>query len=138
MIEDLTNSLAKGYLSQSFDAKDNFLPEILTNDSKQGVKVLSSLTSALSDCEEFIFSTAFLTTSGVASLFNTLELIKEKGVAGKILTSKYLQFTQPEALRRIIENFPNIELKILETGNLHAKSYVFRKGDLYQIIIGSS
>ena len=48
-----------------------------------------------------------------------------------------MNFTQPEALRRI-KKFKNIELKISTEGELHSKGYIFRKNDLFNIIIGSS
>lgn len=134
----LEKSLQKGFLDSSYDADESFVPEILVNDRFNGIKVLSTLTNKLENCEEFLFSSAFITTSGVSSLFNVLELLKSKGVKGKILTSKYLNFTQPEALKRIVENFPNIDLRIQETGNLHAKAYIFKKNKIYDVIVGSS
>ena len=134
----LENSLTKGFLNNSYPADEWLVPDILINDSVNGIKVLNTLTNKLDDCEEFLFSTAFITTSGVASLFNVLDRLKSKGIKGKILTSKYLNFTQPEALERIIENFPNIDLRIQETGNLHAKAYIFKKESVYDIIVGSS
>ena len=134
----LEKSLQKGFLDSSYDADESFVPKILVNDRFNGIKVLSTLTNKLENCEEFLFSSAFITTSGVSSLFNVLELLKSKGVKGKILTSKYLNFTQPEALKRIVENFPNIDLRIQETGNLHAKAYIFKKNKIYDVIVGSS
>lgn len=138
LITDFQDSLRKSFISSETEAKDIFLPEILTNDSSKGIKVLNSIIEKLTHCDEFCFSSAFITTSGVATLFNTLEALKFKGISGKILTSKYLEFTDPKALERIIENFPNIDLRILESGNLHAKGYVFTRGEMYDIIIGSS
>ena len=138
LITDFQDSLRKSFISSETEAKDIFLPEILTNDSSKGIKVLNSIIEKLTHCDEFCFSSAFITTSGVATLFNTLEALKFKGISGKILTSKYLQFTDPKALERIIVNFPNIDLRILESGNLHAKGYVFTRGEMYDIIIGSS
>ena len=134
----LEKSLQKGFLDSSYQADEWLVPDILINDSVNGIKVLNTLTNKLNSCEEFLFSTAFITTSGVSSLFNVLEKLRSKGVKGKILTSKYLNFTQPEALKRIIENFPNIDLRIQETGNLHAKAYIFKKEKLYDVIVGSS
>ena len=37
--------------------------------------------------EEYDFSLAFVTNSGIASLINTLKALEEKGVQGKIIVS---------------------------------------------------
>ena len=77
--------------------------------------------------EEFWFSVAFLTTSGLATLMNTLLELKNKNIKGRIVVSKYLNFTQPLALERLLNNFPNIHLRIAEVGDFHAKGYLFKK-----------
>lgn len=82
-------------------------------------------------------SVAFVTSAGVASLKNTLEEIANKNIKGKILVSQYLNFTQPEALRQLLK-FKNIELRISVNTNFHAKGYLFKKNDYYNLIIGSS
>ena len=50
--------------------------------------------------------------SGFASLSNKLFELREKGVKGKILVSQYLNFTEPEALKRLLD-FDNISSKIV-------------------------
>jgi superfamily II DNA or RNA helicase len=63
--------------------------------------------------------------------------LKKKGVRGKILVSQYLNFTHPEALKRLLQ-LPNIDLKIAITGDFHSKGYLFKHGEIYDLIIGSS
>ena len=100
--------------------------------------MLSSVINELRQCEEFYFSVAFITNSGVACIISVLEELAEKGVVkGKIIASQYQNFTEPEALRRLMQ-FPNIELRIVTEGNFHAKGYIFRRKDRYSFIIGSS
>ena len=135
-LDDLQKSLLRGYISDSNDSKAEPLPGFLINDKNQ--KVLSTIIRQLESCEEFWFSVAFITTSGIASLMNTLIELKERKIKGKILVSKYLNFTQPLALSRIINNFNNIELRISEDGDFHAKSYLFRNKETYNLIVGSS
>jgi len=53
------------------------------------------------------------------------------------LVSQYLNFTQPEALKRLLK-FDNIELRINTNDNFHSKGYLFKKGDYYDLIVGSS
>ena len=129
--QDLQQSLLKGYISDKNESKPELLPEFLFNDKTQNHKVLTTIIRELQDCEEFWFSVAFITTSGVAILMNTLLELKERSIKGKILVSKYLNFTQPLALERLLDNFPNIELRIVEFGDFHAKSYLFLRNTGY-------
>lgn len=134
----LQQSLLKGYISEETESKPELLPEFLTNDSTLNRKVLTTIIQEFQNCDEFWFSVAFITTSGVAALLNTLLELKGRNIKGRIVASKYLNFTQPLALERLLENFPNIDLRIIEYGDFHAKGYLFRKGGTYNMIIGSS
>ncbi len=134
----LQQSLIKGFISEQAESKLEFLPEFLTNDEKRHEKVLTTIIHELQSCEEFWFSVAFITTSGVAALINTLIDLKNRNIKGRIVASKYLNFTHPLALERLLINFPNIELRVAEQGDFHAKGYLFRKGIIYNMIIGSS
>lgn len=136
--QNLKQSLIKGYISEKEESKLELLPEFLTNDAASNQKVLTTIIKELQNCEEFWFSVAFITTSGVATLMNTLIELKNRNIKGRIVASKYLNFTQPLALDRLLENFSNIELRIAEQGDFHAKGYLFRKGETYNMIIGSS
>jgi superfamily II DNA or RNA helicase len=133
----LIQSLQTGFIDQSIQSNKEYRPQLLVNDNKSGKKVLTTLDRELKFCDEFWFSVAFITTSGIAAIISKLVELERKGIRGKILTSQYLNFTQPEALRRI-KNFKNIELRISTEGSLHSKGYFFRKGDVFNLIIGSS
>jgi len=133
----LKKSLETGFIDANIHSDETLQPKLLTNDIKADKKILTTLKNELVECEEFWFSVAFITTSGIAVLFNILEELKEKGVKGKLLVSQYLNFTQPEALKRLIQ-FTNIESKIIVDGNFHAKGFMFKKKDCYNLIIGSS
>lgn len=133
----LLNSLKTGFINQYVESSREYRPQLLTNNPKEGIKVLSTLMRELESCDEFWFSTAFITSGGVATLINTLVDLSARGVKGKILTSQYLNFTEPEALRRLL-NFENIELRIATQGSLHSKGYLFKKEGVFSLIIGSS
>jgi HKD family nuclease len=45
------------------------------------------LVKELSSCDGFLFSVAFITQGGVASLFSALQEASRKGVKGRILTT---------------------------------------------------
>jgi len=134
---ELINGLQTGFVDKQIVSQNDFVPKLLLNDKAAGKKVLSSIINELNGCSEFWFSVAFLTTGGVASLINTLEEIANRNIKGKILVSQYLNFTQPEALRQLLK-FKNIELRISVNTNFHAKGYLFKKHDYYNLIIGSS
>jgi HKD family nuclease len=134
---NLIDSLITGFVDNDFESNQKQRPSLLLNDKRRGLCVSSTLNHELSLCDEFWFSVAFLTKSGVAVLINALKEAQERGVKGKILVSQYLNFTQPEALKSLLQ-FENIELKIATSGNFHSKGYLFRIDDIFTIIIGSS
>lgn len=130
--------LQTGFIDCNLSSLEQYHPKLVVNDYKRGIKVLSSIVSELRQCEEFYFSVAFITNSGVASIISALEELQEKGdVKGRIIASQYQNFTQPEALRRLMQ-FSNIDLRVVTEGNFHAKGYIFRRKDRYSFIIGSS
>jgi len=133
----LSKSIQTGFIDQMIQSDKSYRPELLTNDYKQGKKVLSTIKRELETCDDFWFSVAFVTTSGMATLMNTLLELEKKNVKGKILASQYLNFTHPEALKRI-KQFTNIELRIATEGAFHSKGYLFKKKGVYDLIIGSS
>jgi superfamily II DNA or RNA helicase len=136
-VEQLLSGLQTGFIDKSVISNAEYLPEILTNDLKRKRKVLTTIHRELSECDEFWISVAFLTMSGFASLVNKLLELQDRNTKGKILVSQYLNFTQPEALKKL-SKFTNIELKIINTDNFHSKGYLFKKGQYYSLIIGSS
>src|ERR1700744_916716 len=95
-----------------------YLPQLLVNDSKAGKKVLTTLLKELGECETFSFAVAFVTKGGVATIIQMLKDLEERGIKGKILVSQYQNFTEPEALRTLLQ-FTNIELKIAVRGDFH-------------------
>jgi HKD family nuclease len=126
-----------GLIDKNSISLEQYRPRLLINDVTKGQKVLTSLISELNQCDEFFFSVAFITESGVVSLLNTLIELEKKNIQGRIIASRYLEFTQPKALRRLLA-FKNIDLRIVTTGNHHTKGYIFRKKDIYSLIVGSS
>ena len=131
------DSILTGFIDKSLDSDKLYQPELLVNRKIPRKKVLTTVIKELESCESFYISVAFVTTSGVAALINTFKNLEEKDIKGKILVSQYLNFTQPEALKRLSQ-FNNIELKIITKENSHSKGYIFKHSDYYNLIIGSS
>lgn len=135
--KDFKKSLDTGFVDKEAESEVLYRPKLLINKKIPKEKVLSTLIQELNYCNGFNISVAFVTTSGIAVLFNTLLELERKGIKGKVLVSQYLNFTQPEALKKLL-NFKNIELKIATKNNSHSKAYIFKTSNYYNIIIGSS
>ncbi len=134
---ELTKSIYTGMIDREFASLESYRPRLLINDHQAGRKVLSNVLQELRQCDGFFLSVAFITYSGVLVLLNELEALEKCGVRGKIIASQYLNFTQPKALERLLA-FSNIELRMVTDDDLHAKGYIFRKGNEYSMIVGSS
>ncbi|MDD5791010.1 MAG: DUF3427 domain-containing protein [Erysipelotrichaceae bacterium] len=142
---DYQNELHAGYqtaiLNKSYLSNLAFRPKFLSNNPATGQKVLASIEQELLSCDKFRISVAFITKSGITPLLQTLKDLEEREVPGEILTTDYLCFSEPEALERLAE-LKNIKLKMYratsQSGGFHTKGYIFRQGEVYSIIIGSS
>ena len=133
----IQNAVTTGFVDDQFDSFLDYRPSILTNEPVINEKVLSTILDELRTCESFFLSVAFITSGGVASLFGTLLDLQSKRITGKILVSEYLNFTEPEALRKILQ-LNNVELKIARNSDFHSKGFIFTHKSYYTIIIGSS
>lgn len=138
---EIEKGVMTAFLNQGSDSNQTFKPEFLSNDHHKGKKVVASLEQELLDCEEFMISVAFITKSGITPLLEALKELEQKGIPGKILTTDYLCFSDPDAIETL-HNLKNIEIRMFctddVTGGFHTKGYIFRKKDIYKIIIGSS
>lgn len=130
-------SLQTGFVDKTILSNIAYQPELLVNQQNPPKKVLSTILHELENCNQFYISVAFVTTSGVATIINKLQELEDRKIKGKILVSQYLNFTQPEALKRLLQ-FKNIELRIATTGNAHTKGFIFKSKEHYNLIVGSS
>ena len=140
-INELKNGLSAAYINGSLAANLVYKPAFISNNPEEGKKVISSVEDELLRCEEFQISVAFITLGGVTPLLQTLKELEKKGVKGQILTTNYLDFSEPRALEKL-NGLKNITLKMYDVeaaGNgFHTKGYIFKKEEIYRIIIGSS
>lgn len=113
----------------------------ISNNYKEGRKVLTAIEDELLKCDEFLISVAFITLGGIEPLLQTLKNLEEKGIRGRILTTDYLCFSEPRALTRL-HSLKNIELRMFLSNEakegFHTKGYIFKQDKLYNIIVGSS
>lgn len=140
-IIQLKQGLTTAFINQNTLSNLAYKPQFVSNNYKEGRKVISSIEDELLSCEEFAISVAFITVGGITPLLQTLRELEQRNIPGKILTTDYLTFSDPKALR-ILANFKNIELKMYVTENakegFHTKGYIFKKEEMYRIIVGSS
>lgn len=133
----LTTSFINGSISSSLAYK----PQFISNNYKEGRKVLAALEDELANCEEFFISVAFITMSGITPILQTLKELENKNIHGSILTTNYLSFSEPRALKKLA-GLTNITLKMYASDaaeeGFHTKGYIFKKEELYHIIVGSS
>ncbi|MDO4276504.1 MAG: DEAD/DEAH box helicase [Eubacteriales bacterium] len=140
-ITQLEKGLASAFIDSSVSANLAFKPQFISNDYKYGRKVLSSVEDELLTCKEFSISVAFITMSGITPLLQTLKELEKRNIPGRILTTNYLNFSEPKALKKLSE-LKNITLKMYTVDEaregFHTKGYIFRNEEIYRIIVGSS
>ena len=134
MRDILIDSIKTSLIDRNMESILSYQHKLISNREE---KIVSLIRRELENCDEFIISVAFVTLGGVTMILEQLKDLEVRGVKGKVLTGDYLTFTQPKALKKLLE-FKNIELKVLSDEKFHAKGYFFRKGDIWTMIVGSS
>ena len=141
LITEMKNGFETAYINSSAASNLAYRPEFISNNYKRGKKVLSSIEDELLKCDQFQISVAFITLGGITPLLQTLRELEDRGIKGEILTTNYLTFTEPKALKKL-NDFSNITLKMYSVDvtieDFHTKGYIFKKEEIYRIIIGSS
>ena len=137
----VTDGCTTAYIDKTYPSNLAYKPQFISNNYKEGRKVISSIEDELLTCREFFISVAFITMGGITPLLQTLKELEKRGIPGKILTTDYQNFSEPRALRKLAE-LSNISLKMYRTDEaregFHTKGYIFKDEGLYRIILGSS
>ncbi|MFP7170864.1 DUF3427 domain-containing protein [Terribacillus halophilus] len=136
-INSLKDSLHNGFIDHTYSNKKSFNPQLLVNNHQENTTVLQTLLEELEVCQGFVFSVAFITESGLATLKTHLYDLARKGIKGCILTSTFLQFNSPKVFRELLK-ISNIEVRLTDLPGFHAKGYIFRHNTHHTLIIGSS
>lgn len=139
--DELRLGFETAYIDGSVASNSFYSPQFVSNNYKDGKKVLSSIEDELLRCDKFQISVAFITLGGITPLLQTLKELEKKNIPGEILTTNYLNFSEPKALEKL-NGLSNITLKmydVQEAGEgFHTKGYIFKTDEVYRIIIGSS
>lgn len=140
-LAELRNGFETAYIDRTISSNLAYKPQFISNNHREGKKVLSSIEDELLLCEQFQISVAFITMGGITPLLQTLGELEKRNIPGEILTTNYLNFSEPKALKKLNE-LKNITIKMydVETAEegFHTKGYIFKKEEIYRIIIGSS
>lgn len=140
-IQEIKLGFETAYIDGSVVSSNAYRPQFVSNNHREGKKVLSYIEDELLSCDRFQISVAFITMSGITPLLQTLKELEKKNIKGEILTTNYLNFSEPRALKKLNE-LSNITLKMYDVEvadeGFHTKGYIFKKDEIYRIIIGSS
>lgn len=140
-IDELRLGFETAYIDGNVASNLEYKPQFVSNNYKEGKKVLSSIENELLACDKFQISVAFITSAGIEPLLLILRELEKRNIQGEILTTNYLNFSQPKALEKL-NNLKNITLKMYDVEaaheGFHTKGYIFKKEEIYRIIIGSS
>lgn len=125
----LDNSINKNHVN-------NFL---IINRKTEFKNFFTFLKEELDSCDSFYFVVSFIKFSGIQLLINTLDELEKRGIKGKIITSVYLNITDPKALTKLLA-YKNLEVKIYNNTkeSFHTKAYLFQREKYSSCIIGSS
>ena len=140
-IEEVRLGFETAYIDGSVVSSEAYRPQFVSNNHKEGKKVFSSIEDELLACDRFQISVAFITMSGITPLLQTLKELEKRNIYGEILTTNYLNFSEPKALKKL-DALSNITLRMYDVEfaeeGFHTKGYIFKKDEIYRIIIGSS
>jgi superfamily II DNA or RNA helicase len=129
------------YINGNIASDLSYKPNFVSNNYDEGKKVISTIEDELLKCDKFQISVAFITLGGVTPLLQTLKELEQKDIPGEILTSNYLDFSEPRALEKL-HSLTNIQIKMYDTksanNGFHTRGYIFKEEEVYRIIIGSS
>ena len=140
-IQLIRDGLETAYVNGNTASELLYKPNFVSNNHNEGKKVLSVIEDELLKCDKFQISVAFITLGGVTPLLQTLKELEKREIPGEILTSNYLDFSEPQALEKL-NSLKNIRIKMYDTNSakngFHTKGYIFKEEEVYRIIIGSS
>lgn len=140
-LTQLQEGLTTAYIDGTAAANLAYKPAFVSNNPEEGKKVISVIEDELMKCDQFQISVAFITMGGITPLLQTLKELEKRQIPGQILTTNYLNFSEPRALKKLQE-LSNVTLKMYDVDRadqgFHTKGYIFKKEEIYRIFIGSS
>ncbi|MCR5703773.1 MAG: DEAD/DEAH box helicase family protein, partial [Eubacterium sp.] len=139
LAEQIIAGAHTGFIDSTYESEELLRPKLLYNNTYKGNTVLAHIEHELKNCDSFWFSVAFVTKSGLIVIKEILKELEKRHpqVRGRILTTDYLSFNEPGALRELLK-FSNLEVRVVTEENFHTKGYMFKEGEKKTFIVGSS
>ena len=136
-VNEILNGAKTAFIDEHLESNLDFRPKLLSN--TKNTKVSNAIRDELLKCDEFFISSAFIKSGAITSLKNEFEYLEKNNIKGRILTTDYFYLTEPKALRSL-QGFKNLEIRIFSSQKecFHTKGYIFKKGEIYTGIVGSS
>lgn len=133
-VSSVTRDVEFGFLDATLAADQLHNPVLISNSEDN--TMLRAIKEELSRSTSFLFSVAFITSSGLAMLKQALHEFEGQGT---IITSRYLDFNEPDVFRELL-NLDGVDVYVdpgIDEG-FHAKGYVFTQPFGTTAIVGSS
>ena len=104
------------------------------------VYFFEQLKESIKNATQIDINVSFIMESGVKLLIDELKHADNAGVKIRILTTNYLNITQPQALYLLKRELKNVDICFYNNHNtsFHPKAYIFHCKDDCEIYIGSS
>lgn len=131
---EINQGINFGFIDNSIQSLSRYQPALITN--RNGT-VLDTLEEELRSATSFTIAVAFITLGGLLDLKSTLADLKKHGIHGKLITSNYLGFNNPDVFDDLLK-IPNLDVRILNQDGFHTKTYYFKHDDYESALIGSS
>lgn len=136
MQNTFSQTLEHSFINRLTNGSDLFKAKLLNN-SSDDTQVLTYVDSYLKGAQTFDIAVAFVTKGGLSYLKTTFSDLADRGIKGRLLTSVYLDFNDPDALEELLK-IKNLEVRLSKKKGFHAKGYFFHFSDYSNVIIGSS
>lgn len=106
---------------------------------------LQRLRDCFNKCSSFFLTVSFIKEAGLRLIQKEIENALNRGVAGRIITSTYQNFTDIPSLKvfkKWMETYPNfschLDFNSFEDNGFHTKGYIFQTKNGYEFLVGSS
>ena len=104
-IDELRLGFETAYIDGSVVSSNIYRPQFVSNNHKEGKKVLSSIEDELLVCDGFQISVAFITMNGITPLLQTLKELEKRKTGRRICDSCHAVYNiNEEAKKPIIES----------------------------------
>lgn len=133
--EEISKAIKFGFVDSEVESQEIYQPSLVTN--QNDTTVLATLEDELRTAKFFTIAVAFVTTSGLIDLKSIFTDLAAKNIRGRLITSTYLNFNNPEAFEDLLQ-IPNLDVHLLDKDGFHTKAYYFDHGSFESAIIGSA